>query len=139
MQSTISLYNVEDECISGHSADEKPFESNFVNCKKVAEESGSFSHGLLPEQRATSSHLSRFRRIDDVANSHTFESSAASVSSECSSVTTSASNPEKATKCHVCLKPPTTAFSQPLIKCACCRRRYHTECHNPPAPLGDNM
>ena len=142
MHSTVSSCRAGIGCTSGYSEDKKSLQSQacslkeFADCKQL-EESGSFGHHLLPDLRTASSHLVRFRRDNNVVNDDVFES--ASVSGGCSSITNLTSDPGKTIKCHICLKPPTTAFSQPLIRCTLCRRRYHSECHSPSAPPGYNM
>jgi len=49
--------------------------------------------------------------------------------------TSSASTSGKVQNCHVCSKPPSTAYSRPLKRCVLCKRAYHLECHNPPITL----
>ena len=146
MHANALLCNVDNGCVSNRTAQEKPLKSQLLSVQhvikqdQVGRESRSVrNHYLSPKLRATSSHLSRFRRMKDVANDNYVQSPASSVLSECSTITTSTSNTRKAARCHVCSKPPTTAFSQPLIRCVICRRQYHPECHTPPLLIRDKM
>ena len=72
--------------------------------------------------------LTRFHRLNDIneLSSPTSGSSSRSPSA-CSRPLSHASK-----RCHICKKPPLTRFSLPLLQCGTCRRRYHSDCHNPP-------
>ena len=75
--------------------------------------------------------LTRFHRLNDVIEL----SSTTSRSNSHSPSACSRSSSHVAKRCHICKKPPLTIFSHPLLRCGLCRRRYHSDCHNPPVSL----
>ena len=75
--------------------------------------------------------LTRFHRLNDVIEI----SSATSESSSCSPSACSRPSSHVSKRCHICKKPPLTIFSRALLRCGICRRRYHSDCHNPPVSL----
>ena len=75
--------------------------------------------------------LTRFHRLNDVIELSSATSGSSSRSpSICSRLLSHVSK-----RCHICKKPPLTVFSHPLLRCGICRRRYHSDCHNPPVSL----
>ena len=72
--------------------------------------------------------LTRVHRLNDIKELSSPTSGSSSRSpSACSRPLSHASK-----RCHICKKPPLTSFSLPLLQCGICRRRYHSDCHNPP-------
>lgn len=77
--------------------------------------------------------LTCFRRVNDVGLPAILKSTVYTPS------TSSSSTSGNIKKCHVCSKPPSTAYSQPLKCCTFCKRAYHLECHNPPINLDPQL
>lgn len=116
--------------------------SDRYSCSSTSDTS---SGGISYEPNATrgtdnvqSSKLTRlpltcFRRVNDVGLPAILKSTVYTPS------TSSASTSGKVKKCHICSKPPSTAYSQPLQCCSFCKRAYHLECHNPPISLDTQL
>lgn len=100
--------------------------------------SAGISYELNGTDNVQSSELTRlpstcFRRVNDVGLPAILKSTVYTPS------ISSASTSGKVKKCHICSKPPSTAYSQPLQHCSFCKRAYHLECLNPPISLESQL